>query len=465
MTFILTGMICLFLVDNGNAQESERPKPGGPFRYDEDWSFLREPSNREGQWWESLKFLELNERGDSYVTFGNEFRTRYEYLGEPNWGEEETDDGGYVWFRTLPTADFHFGENVRLFGELIIAPSSGVDPEPGPIDENVADILQAFVELKLTDSSRVLAGRRVVEVGSGRLVSTRYGVNVLQTFDIVEFNHGDEKESLRLIYGRPVDSEVGSFNDEWSRTRQGWTAYWSRDLVDAGIVESDRSFLDLYYIGFENEDAVFDQGAGEEERHTIAARMHGENEQLRWDQELFFQFGQFADTDIRAWSLATLFGYRPKSAPFDVEFTLQFNTISGDEDRNDGTLGTFNPLFPKLKYFGEPGVVSPANLFDLNPGVNLQLAENVRLKGDIMFLWRYSDDDGVYGPGGRLLRSGAASDERYIATQYEIGAEFEFSENCSFNAFYAIVPPGRFIRETGDARTINFVGVETTIAF
>ena len=462
---IIACIVVGFSADSAFSQRAERPKPGGPLRYDEDWSLLRSPSKREEQWWEPFKFIPLDLAGDNFVTLGNEFRTRYEFLKHPNWGEEETDEDGYVWLRMLPTADFHLSDSLRLFGELILAPSAGVDPRPSGIDDDVIDILQAFVEVELADAARLRAGRQVIEIGSGRLVSTRYGVNVLQSFDTVELQLGNVQNSLRLLYGRPVDAQVGAFNDDWSRTRQGWTFYWSRDLVDVGIASSDASSLDLYYMGFENQQAVFDQGTGSEQRQTFAGRLHGKSERLRWDHELFIQLGQFADTQIRAWSLATLFGYRPRCTNLDLELTLQFNTISGDDDRSDNVLGTFNPMFPKLKYFGEPGVVAPANLFDLNPGISVRVSEEVTFKGDVMFLWRYSTDDGLYGAGGRLLRSGAGSDARYIATQYELGFELELSDNWNCNAFAATLPAGRFIRETGASDAISFVGLETSLVF
>jgi hypothetical protein len=128
-------------------------------------------------------------------------------------------------------------------------------------------------------------------------------------------------------------------------------------------------------------------------------------------------------------------------------------------------LNTFNPLFPKLKYFGENGVLAPYNLFDLHPAATLHLTEAIRLVGDIQFLWRYSKDDGVYGAGGRLLRSGSGSDARYVATQYEIGAECEVNDNWTCRAFYAALPPGDFIRETGDSATIHFVALETRLTY
>ena len=114
----------------------------------------------------------------------------------------------------------------------------------------------------------------------------------------------------------------------------------------SGIASSDRSSLDLYYMGFEKPASRFRSRCWIGATQTFAGRLHGKSERLRWDHELFVQLGQFADTEIRAWSLATLVGYRPSCTNLDLELTLQFNTISGDEDRNDNVLGTFNPMFP-----------------------------------------------------------------------------------------------------------------------
>lgn len=460
------GMFTFLLWSNVSlAQDFARPKPGGPLRYDEDWSFLSNTEYLEGQSWERFKYIPLNDNEYPFVTFGAELRARYEFLGNPNWGEEETDSGGYFWFRFLPIADLNLSDELRLFTELIVAPSVGVDPKPSGLDDDVGDFLQLFAEMDIGDSMTLIAGRSVLSIGSERLVGTRYGVNVLQSFDIAKISLGNESNNIFALYGRPVDVEVGSFNDDWSRNRQGWTLYYTRDLLDTHVDAGVNSFLDLYYMGFENTLATFDQGTGLEQRHTFAGRLHGSTERWGWDCELFVQVGNFAETEIQAWSLATLIRYAPKVTQLEPVFSLQFNTISGDRNRNDSKLGTFNAMFPKLKYFGETGVISPANLFDLHPAVSIGLAEGVRLKADVQFLWRYSVDDGVYGAGGRLLRSGAGSDARYVSTQYELGAEIESGENLTCNAFYAVITPGRFIQDTGASEVIHFVGLETTLSY
>ena len=65
--------------------------------------------------------------------------------------------------------------------------------------------------------------------------------------------------------------------------------------------------------------------------------------------------------------------------PLPTRIGIQFDVYSGDDDPDDQTLGTFNPLYPRLKYFGESGVYSPFNLIDLRPGMLFTLAKKHQL--------------------------------------------------------------------------------------
>jgi Alginate export len=69
------------------------------------------------------------------------------------------------------------------------------------------------------------------------------------------------------------------------------------------------------------------------------------------------QFGSFDSQrgkgSILAWSVGTETGYTLEPFFFSPRFSLRANVISGDHNANDANLQTFNPLFPKGKYFGE----------------------------------------------------------------------------------------------------------------
>lgn len=60
-----------------------KPPPFTPMRYNEDYSYLRDPSLRSGAWWERLKYLPLDSRGWAWLSLGDEIRFRYERYWKP----------------------------------------------------------------------------------------------------------------------------------------------------------------------------------------------------------------------------------------------------------------------------------------------------------------------------------------------------------------------------------------------
>ena len=100
----------------------DRPmQPGRPFigllRYDEDWSFLKNPANRT-EFWDPLKYISLG-KADRYLSLGAETRQRYEiYHNFPFSPMAPTDDNGYYLMRYMLHGDLHLGQTVRVFAQL-----------------------------------------------------------------------------------------------------------------------------------------------------------------------------------------------------------------------------------------------------------------------------------------------------------------------------------------------------------
>ena len=131
-------------------------------------------------------------------------------------------DDGYLWYRAMPYADLHLGPRVRLFGELIAAFAEGVAQADTPVDETETDLLQGFAELQQPLGERVLSfrgGRQLLAYGSERLISTRYGLNVLRPFDggVARLDAGPWR--VDALYVRPVDTGLETFDDETGNNR------------------------------------------------------------------------------------------------------------------------------------------------------------------------------------------------------------------------------------------------------
>ena len=87
------------------------------------------------------------------------------------------------------------------------------------------------------------------------------------------------------------------------------------------------------------------------------------------------------------------------------------------------------------------------------------------LTADYDSFWRTSDNDGVYGPNGSLLRSGQGSDARFVATALSINSEWSLNRNVSVTAIYTHFSPREFLEHTGPARAIEFIELTARFRF
>jgi hypothetical protein len=451
-----------------SGEQSAAESPSAPpkltnLRYTEDYSYLRDPSNRTGAWWEPFKYIPLDASGTSYLTLGAELRFREEAYWNFDWGEVPVDN--YQWYRVLPYADLHLGPNVRLFGQVIGAWETGKETDVTGVDETGLELLQGFGELKLPVGDgadlTLRGGRQLLSYGSERLISLRYGPNVLRSFDAGLASVESGSWRVDTFYARPVRNKVDSFNDRFNEDRSVWSVYATRTLEEI----SPTSGFDLYYIGYRNTDAEFNQGSGDELRHTLGSRFFGEAQGWDWNFEGMLQFGSFDGGNIRAWSVASDTGYMFEDVTFSPRVGLKANIISGDRNPSNPDLQTFNALFPRGKYFGEIGLIGPYNLIDLHPNLTLHLNDQWTLSGAAVFYWRESLGDGIYDSSGALVRPSDNSRARYIGTQADVVLGWEPTRWFSAELAYSVFTPGQFIKDTGPSKTAHFVGFETVVKF
>jgi hypothetical protein len=451
---------------------SPTPEPEGlhykQLRYDEDWSFLRDPSKRT-DWWDPIKYIPLNDREDWYLTIGGEARPYYEYYRNQDWGSEPQDDSGYFLQRYMLHADLHMGRRMRLFGQLKSGIEIGRRGGPGPTDEDLLDVHQAFADFYAAPNKSAAlmlrAGRQELNFGSGRLITYREGPNVRQSFDGFRLSVKTGQWMIDGFAVKPVETNFGYFDDSGDHRRSFWGVYTVRPLA----ILSRHGHLDLYYLGLDRKQARFNQGAGREERHTVGARIWNKIEALDYNFEAIWQFGRFG-TDIlhgriNAWTAASDTGYTLEKVKFRPRLGFKANVTSGDRDPNDPDLQTFNPLFPRGNYFGQLVSIGPLNHIDVHPNLELDLPRDVTFYADWLFYWRQNINDGIYGLPGNLLRPGNQSRKRFIGHQPGIEVSWQINRHTSFTFDYALFYAGSFLKETPPGRNITYFAAWLTYKF
>jgi alginate export protein len=446
------------------SSEGTAPPVYKPLRYNEDYFYLRDPAKR-SDIWDSIKYIPLNSSGDWYLSLGGAARERYEYYNNYRWSSEPPPGNGYLLQRYLLHADLHLGPSFRIFGQLQSSLEDWREGGPRVTDEDRLDIHQLFADVRFaldegdTDSLTLRIGRQEMSYGSQRLISVRESPNIRRAFDAVRVLTKVGDWQIDAFFTRPVEDDPGVF-DDWGKDRiKFWGVYATHP---APLLQGAK--IDLYYLGIDAPNAEFVQGTADERRHSIGGRLYGKRSAWDYNFEGVFQWGKFGSGDIRGWTLASDTGYTFEDARFTPRLGLQADVISGDSNRNNNDLGTFNALFPKGAYFGEIALIGPANLFDLHPTLEFHLTKSVTLTADWDIFWRYSTDDGIYGSGGNVLR-GTDGSSRFIGHQPSIGIEWQIERHATFNAAYSHFFSGDYIKKSGPDLDVDFVGVWTQYRF
>jgi hypothetical protein len=446
-TFTVTVVSCGSLV---RAQAAERADPDDrpayqQYRYDEDWSVLKDVSRRRDPW-DRIKFVPL--KGDEwYLSVGGEIRWRYEQLREPGFGAQPDDPTGYVLQRYLLHTDWHFGTRARAFIELQSGLEAGRNGGPRPTDKNTLDLHEAFVDVKLHDGDRgsvaLRLGRHEVAFGAGRLISAAEGLNVRRSFDgarlIVKRGAWTwNSTAMRLVLAVP-----GVFDDHSDSGLLCWGAGGNgpRPWLGPGN-------LAIYYIGARRRNARFDQGSADATRHSAGIRVWGSAGRADYDQEVITQWGTFGQDPIRAFAVTSDVGWVLAPVGARPRLGARVSVTSGDRDPHEAKLNSFDPLFPSIAYSGKAGLIGPTNLVTLDPALSFSPHRVLRVTADWAAFWRTRKQDGIYGINGAVLRTGQKSDAGFVGSQATVEVDARVTLHLSLWASFVYFNTGSFLKET-----------------
>jgi hypothetical protein len=269
-----------------------------PLRYEDDFAAQRLPCSTDDRvaCWKQRPLADQVQ-----LSVGGDLRWRYEYIGNPRYGQDPQAPEG-VWLqRHSAFADLRLGAHWRGFAQLTSARLDGREARPSPVDANRLDPTNLFVEWSGPVAKNAAVGLRAgiqeLRFGSGRVIDVREGPNVRRSFDALRAYAVGGAWRIDAFAAAPRDTRPGSFDDARSHTQAlravyatrtgGWTAW------------------DLYAIHFEDTAARYVQGTGHERRWTLGARMFGRQGRWDWNWEAAVQGGRFDEAAIHAWTLAT----------------------------------------------------------------------------------------------------------------------------------------------------------------
>ena len=237
---ISLGLLTILLSSAAALAQMPQPMPPGPppnpvrppltpvDQADENFTFLRDPSNRTDLW-DPLKYVPLDRTGDftsllvsnsglntngSRMQLGRRSANHQRLLASTHHSGNESD----TWFPCpyVCLVPIREGDGQQRWS-------------PTGIDEDQGDFHEAFIDISsgLDDQRSITArlGEQELVYGTGRLVDNDEGVNVKSSFYGARIIA--KTETLRLdVFGvKPTEQNTGTFDDRPTSQQTFWGAY------------------------------------------------------------------------------------------------------------------------------------------------------------------------------------------------------------------------------------------------
>jgi len=444
-------------------------------RWDEDYRYLRDPAEGETprDFFDPIKYIRFNDRGDIYLSLGGQARYRYEHFNDFNFGDGPQDDDGYHLIRMMAHADLHVGENLRFFVQGKSALIEDRDGGPRAIDADEIDIQQAFGEFDFRfnadkDRAMIRAGRQDLRYGAERLIGVSDWTNVRRTFDGVRGSVGIGNQTIDLFWVRPVIVDKERLNS--SDDNSDFVGIY--DVISLpDFLREARTKLDLYALWLGHDNTAPSGGpSNDSDTYTLGAHLFTNPKPWDLDVEGDYQLGTFGDNDINAWSIAAEGGYTFGGITWTPRLILGADAASGDDNPAAGDHKTFNQLFATSHpYFGYIDAIGRQNIVDVHGGINFQFAPGLSALLEHYFFWRESSHDALYNASGAPLIAGGLGSSKYIGSEFDALLTWRIDRHWDTYIGYSHFFAGDFVEEagagTGADNDIDFVYGALTFTF
>lgn len=421
--------------------------------YDNDFSYLNDPRNREYYFGDIFKQLPVGRR--SMFDFGGEYRLREHHESGIRGSALNGVNDDYLLQRTRFYGNLQVDDGLRFYGEALDSATSFQRHTPRTTELNGIEALNLFVDAKLWDGGRGdlwgRLGRQELLLGSQRLVGPAEWNNILRTFDGGKLSWRSETWDADAFWVRPVafgavtEAQLQSDHPDLTQQLSGVFSTYR------GI---EKQSIDLYFLQVVSYNAPITPAFPvDSSLSTVGSRWEGRRENWLWEFEGGYQFGRYAQANQSAGFAVAGVGYELAERRFKPSTWVYYDWASGNANPDSGTHGTFNQLFPWAhKYLGWMDLVARQNIRDLNIQQNFSFTPKTRLT-----LWYHifhldQARDALYNAAGAPIRdSPSGSAGRYVGqeldTLFQIRVNARIDVIFGYSHFFA----GSFIKATNPA--------------
>lgn len=431
-------------------------------RYDDDFAYLDGPagSYRE-DFFDPVKNIHLSD--DWRLDLGGEYRIRVEGGRNNIFNARYPTADSFVLERYFLHANLRYKKLFRIYVESIDAFYCGRDEPQLPYQQDRFDLNQGFFDLRVLGEENPLTlrvGRQELSYGKERLVGVLDWTNVARRFDGAKLFYHTPAFDIDAFWTKPIVFMYKPFTSAWNpQIDEGLTRKpdtWHEEGQFFGVYSTLKQIpkhaLDLYFLGLTDTGNQLNVNGhfGDLTLFTLGSRFGGTIGNFDHDTEVAGQWGSWAGDDIKAWMIANDTGYTFKDVPMSPRIGAGVDFATGDRTRGDGTIGTFNQLFPTgHMYLGYMDIVGRQNVFSPNVNFTIKPVKDVTVKAFYYHFWLASDTDALYNALGIATRrdpSGASGSN--VGDEFDVTVNWKVDAHSSLLLGFSYFWPDGFIERT-----------------
>ena len=406
----------------------------------------------------------FNDRLPKWLRFDGEYRARLE-AGLTGKLFQANDSDTYFLNR------FRFGVTIRPSTWLTFR-AEGQDsrafyknpPETSGFYDRF-DLRQAYVEVGNTETGTfgLRAGRQEFYFGEGRLVAeSLWSFPGGRGFDAVRLTTRYNGYRLDAFASSPTRIDPNGFTEPSFGNNLHGLYGGIEKLIPQAVIEP----YVFWRIGalVKGEDKV----KGDLNFKAYGARWVGKLPAgFDYGTEVVFERGKVANSDFNAWAGHWVLGHTWKSR-MKPRFFAEYNYASGDNNPKDGTVETFNVLYPSthLKW-GETDQIGWINIEDVRGGFEIAPARGWTASTNYHSYWLANVHDGLYAASGSvaIARVPAGNAGRWVGQEADVQAARKFHNGLELGAGVGHIFPGTFIRLAASDHGYTYPYVMTIYKF
>jgi Alginate export len=172
------------------------------------------------------------------------------------------------------------------------------------------------------------------------------------------------------------------------------------------------------------------------------------------------QRGGVAGSPVAAWAGYGELGYRPGTKDLVPRVALSYSYASGDRNRNDGKIGTFNDLYPAG--YNECGFFEPfawRNLQDLKLGATWMPGRKWTAVAAAHAYWLATMKDGVYADEGPYVAYDPAAPSSRLGSRLLVMAQHPVTSHGTLAFGYSKFWAAEYLKKYASLSSSAFVSI------